>query len=397
MAKQTPDGRWHHLISARNTALLRNDQVLMRRERLEALLSPAGALAVTSNVLVGVAMMDQVEARQTVEQIKTHLDSARRQLLDLYEREGWRALGYTSWRDCATAEFGQSSAQIYRLLSAAQIEQAIDSPIGEIPESHLREVAKLDTPDQQRQALQAAHAATGGKPTARDVRQAAEQIKPTRPNAPAGWVWRDDNSLRRLADGQIVRPRLSFVNTVGEAEQLDRMQQASNTPQSPAQQPLDPADTLILSQAGWDRVGAPRQKGMTTFYEFRHGGTHEERELAAGEVSFWAAEERTRMARKAAPAPSAWQAKQAEITPAAMAEMNWYDQAEKLAMELLEEADHGSRHAAVTLALALASHLAGDDLTSLAEQLDDATYEALAAYRRAREPLPTLADLETSV
>lgn len=46
MAKQTPDGRWHHLISSRNTALLRNDQVLLRRERLEALLTPAAALAV---------------------------------------------------------------------------------------------------------------------------------------------------------------------------------------------------------------------------------------------------------------------------------------------------------------------------------------------------------------
>lgn len=40
IAKQTLDGRWHHVISARNTALLRNDQVLLRRDRLEALLTP---------------------------------------------------------------------------------------------------------------------------------------------------------------------------------------------------------------------------------------------------------------------------------------------------------------------------------------------------------------------
>lgn len=43
-AKQTPDGRWHHVISARNQALLRNDQVLLRRERIVALLAPAAAL-----------------------------------------------------------------------------------------------------------------------------------------------------------------------------------------------------------------------------------------------------------------------------------------------------------------------------------------------------------------
>jgi hypothetical protein len=87
-----------------------------------------------------------------------------------------------------------------------------------------------------------------------------------------------------------------------------------------------------------------------------------------------------------APQPSAWQEKQTQITPAQQAEMTWYDQAEVLAAKVLEYADHGSRHAAVTLALELASYLAGDDLTALADQLDDATYEALAAYRRAREP-----------
>jgi hypothetical protein len=140
---------------------------------------PAGALAVTSDVRVGIAMMDQAEAREVVEQIKTQLDSARRQLLDLYEREGWKALGYTSWRACAVAEFGQSSAQIYRLLSAAQIEQAIDSPIGEIPEAHLREVGKLDTPALQRQALDRADQLAGDKPrTAKHVEQAAAEIKP---------------------------------------------------------------------------------------------------------------------------------------------------------------------------------------------------------------------------
>jgi hypothetical protein len=175
-AAQAQAQAWEQLLRELGTyqAALADGRYAQKEEPM-----PAGALAVTSDVRVGIAMMDQAEAREVVEQIKTQLDSARRQLLDLYEREGWKALGYTSWRACAVAEFGQSSAQIYRLLSAAQIEQAIDSPIGEIPEAHLREVGKLDTPALQRQALDRADQLAGDKPrTAKHVEQAAAEIKP---------------------------------------------------------------------------------------------------------------------------------------------------------------------------------------------------------------------------
>lgn len=145
-------------------------------------------------VLVGVPMMDQAEARATVDAIKGHMDSARKLLLDLEEREGWRALGYASWRACAQAEFGQSSAQVYRLLTAAKIEQAIDSPIGENPESHLRPLVTLDTPEQQKAALDRATELAGDRVrTAKDVQAAVEEIKPpARPPVPAdlaGWHW----------------------------------------------------------------------------------------------------------------------------------------------------------------------------------------------------------------
>lgn len=151
-------------------------------------------LAHAPTVLVGVPMMDQAEARATVDAIKGHMDSARKLLLDLEEREGWKALGYASWRACAQAEFGQSSAQVYRLLTAAKIEQAIDSPIGENPESHLRPLVTLDTPEQQKAALDRATELAGDRPrTAKDVQAAVEAIKPpTRPSIPAdlaGWHW----------------------------------------------------------------------------------------------------------------------------------------------------------------------------------------------------------------
>ncbi len=95
---------------------------------------------------------------------------------------------------------------------------------------------------------------------------------------------------------------------------------------------------------------------------------------------------RARLIARAAeqPAPSAWKERQERITPSQAADMAWYDQVEAAAVRALEAADHGSRAAAVQAALALADLLAGDDLTTLADQLDDATYEALACYRRDR-------------
>jgi hypothetical protein len=57
------------------------------------------------------------EARALVDQIKAGLNTVRWQVYRLYEGEGWRALGYASWRDCVLAEFPQSRPQLYRLAS----------------------------------------------------------------------------------------------------------------------------------------------------------------------------------------------------------------------------------------------------------------------------------------
>jgi hypothetical protein len=231
-AKQTPDGRWHHVISSRNTALLRNDQVLMRRERLEALLAPVAALTTTEQPITAVPMMDAAEARETLDamrgdlgQIELSLSSFRRRALDFADRQGWKAMGYAGALEAINAELGAQYSKSYlsRLLGAARIEKILELPIGNsVPETQLRPLASLDTPDQQRQAWQAATAATNGKPTTGAVQQAVQAIKPARPNAPAGWVWRDNNSLRCIADGRIVGPYARLADVVSAAEQMDR-------------------------------------------------------------------------------------------------------------------------------------------------------------------------------
>ncbi len=91
-------------------------------------------------------VLDAAQARALVERIRTQLDSTRGLLLELYEGQGWCALGYDSWRACVVAEFSQSQAHLYRQLQAARTEREI-SPIGEtpLPEWHLRQIARLPT------------------------------------------------------------------------------------------------------------------------------------------------------------------------------------------------------------------------------------------------------------
>jgi len=123
--------------------------------------------------------MTRDEARGCVDAITAHMSGARAMLLELYERRGWQALGYSSWRHCVTTEFGQSEAFLYRQLAAAEVEQNL-SPIGEIgalPESHLRPLVALrDEPEKQREIYQAAvDTAPNGKITAAHIHQTVRE------------------------------------------------------------------------------------------------------------------------------------------------------------------------------------------------------------------------------
>lgn len=125
-----------------------------------------------------VPLMTETEARECVVKINVQMNSARALLLDLYERRGWVALGYASWRECATAEFEQSQRYLYRQLQAAEIEQRIwpNGQIGAIPESQLRPLAAL-TPMEQPIAWQEANERTNGHPTGRVVEQVVEEMR----------------------------------------------------------------------------------------------------------------------------------------------------------------------------------------------------------------------------
>ncbi|MCK9228240.1 MAG: hypothetical protein M0P30_10690 [Syntrophorhabdaceae bacterium] len=129
--------------------------------------------------------MTSEEARTCVTEINNNLRSTRSLLLDLYEREGWKALGYTSWRECVTTEFKQHQSYLYRQLEAAKAEKNIlpilkHSPIDEIPESHLRPLSSLSLSDQREAYQRAIETAPDGKVTAKQVEEIAREIRTAR-------------------------------------------------------------------------------------------------------------------------------------------------------------------------------------------------------------------------
>jgi NADH dehydrogenase/NADH:ubiquinone oxidoreductase subunit G len=85
-------------------------------------------------------------------------------LLEIRDRKGWKVLGFESFDDYGKKEWGYSTSQIYRLAQAAETQNSINSPIGELPETHLRVLAKADP--EERQAILDTAIAEGGKLTA---------------------------------------------------------------------------------------------------------------------------------------------------------------------------------------------------------------------------------------
>ncbi len=174
---RAPDG-WvtngHALSSAAIAEALRHVHATRRD-------GAATQLAIVEEARAGVVMMSEGEARECVARIKGHLEDTRRALVDLYEREGWKALGYASWRACAAAEFGASAATLYRQLEAGLIERDIsqlEKNATPIPTAQLQPLKDLDG-DERRAAWEKANElAGGGKRTAAHVQQAVQELKP---------------------------------------------------------------------------------------------------------------------------------------------------------------------------------------------------------------------------
>jgi hypothetical protein len=66
------------------------------------------------------------EARQCANEIKAGINDVGKRLLQLYEGEGWKVLGYDTWRECAQMEFGFKQSHVYQLLEFAEVTRNIE-------------------------------------------------------------------------------------------------------------------------------------------------------------------------------------------------------------------------------------------------------------------------------
>lgn len=198
-----------------------------------------------SPYIVSRTMMTEEEARKRVVAINAGMNNIRMLLLDFHDREGWKALGYASWRECVTAEFGQSKTHLYRQLEAARIEERIlqasvdageksFSPIGEksegpeeevpfpeIPESHLRPLAAVPPEDQPTVYRLAKETAPNGIMTAAHVGKTVRELGEEKPRKAGkknqgGDGWAPPSSAWSLAK------RVSFIiaaiDTINDSE-----------------------------------------------------------------------------------------------------------------------------------------------------------------------------------
>ncbi len=83
---------------------------------------------------------DEAQAKHT--ELKSLHSAMRLLLLEMRDRKGWLALGFSSWEEYGAKEWNYSKSQLDRLATAARIEHILPPMGGEqIPERHLRPMA----------------------------------------------------------------------------------------------------------------------------------------------------------------------------------------------------------------------------------------------------------------
>lgn len=115
------------------------------------------------------------DARRLTDEVKADAAALWAKLLQLYEGGAHTALGYSSWGAYYEAEFGHSKQQGHRILDAARVADALQSPMGDSPsvtERVARELAPLrDEPERLRETYGKVIELHGAAPTAAQVRE----------------------------------------------------------------------------------------------------------------------------------------------------------------------------------------------------------------------------------
>jgi hypothetical protein len=151
------------------------------------------------------------DARTLVSQINNQSADVRALVLELHEGEGWKSLGYDSWKACVDHEFVFGRQYAYRLLEAAKVDKRV-SPKGDrhLPETHVRELA-VAPPNRQAEVYAAAQkSAPPSGLTAEHIRETVVRME----LAPNRWGARATESNMKdymAAMDRLTAPQLEVV------------------------------------------------------------------------------------------------------------------------------------------------------------------------------------------
>ena len=82
-------------------------------------------------------VLDSAGARTLTDAIKRATNHLWDLLIEAYDRQAWKALGYVSFREYAKAEFGMGSSHAYRLLDQGRVIRHIEQATGYSPTGEL--------------------------------------------------------------------------------------------------------------------------------------------------------------------------------------------------------------------------------------------------------------------
>lgn len=137
----------------------------------------------TTSAAITTVMMTKEEAKATRDKINNHVGATAALLKDLFNREGWRALGYKSWKDCAEKEFNHSRARIQQILIEAKVEKSLGPGAPPLSSRATRELKDVK-PGKRKAALKAAQKQHRTKtPTAPQIKST---VTTNRAFAPSG-------------------------------------------------------------------------------------------------------------------------------------------------------------------------------------------------------------------
>lgn len=121
--------------------------------------------------------MSAEEAQRCIGEINQSANRIRQLLIDLEERQGYKALGFENMSQLMASDyFSRERSTLQKQLAAGRIELTLDVPVGTFPERHCRPLAKLQ-PQYYRDALErAAEIAGGAAVIVRHVEEAVDKF-----------------------------------------------------------------------------------------------------------------------------------------------------------------------------------------------------------------------------